>query len=99
MRVVQHPFHLDTLSGVDASENIARKKKVSLVAVKGCMLAAFMCDVFDVCFMEETPELGGGGEALDVLKDQFCLLVTEFKINPICIFHILKASYMDVRII
>lgn len=41
----------------------------------------------------------GKKEALDVLKDQFCLLVTEFKINPICIFHILKASYLDVRII
>lgn len=42
---------------------------------------------------------GGKKEALDVLKDQFCLLVTEFKINPICIFHILKASYLGVRII
>lgn len=43
-------------------QNIARKKKVLQAAVKGCMLAAFMCDVFDVCFMEETPELGEGGE-------------------------------------
>lgn len=26
-RVVQHPFHLDSLSGVDAPENIAKKEK------------------------------------------------------------------------
>lgn len=27
-----------------------------LAAVKGCMLAAFICGVFDVCFMENAPE-------------------------------------------
>lgn len=43
------------------------------------MLAAFMCDVFDVRLVEETAESGGvGGGALDVQKDLFCLLAAAF---------------------
>lgn len=53
-RVVQHPFHLNSLSGVDAPENITMKKKqLVLAAVKGCMLLAFIHDIFNVCFMED----------------------------------------------
>lgn len=54
--VVLHPFHLDSVSGVDPPKKIiARKKKKTLLlaAVKGCMLAAFIHEIFDVCFMLE----------------------------------------------
>lgn len=42
------------------------------------MLAAFMCDVFDVCSVEEMAELRRAKGALDVLKDLFCLLAAAF---------------------
>lgn len=42
------------------------------------MLAAFMCDVFDVCLVKETAELRRGMGTLDVLKDLFCLLAAAF---------------------
>lgn len=53
-RVVQLPFHLGSLCGVDAPENMARKKML-LAAVKGCMLVAFIHDIFEVGIIETGP--------------------------------------------
>lgn len=45
---VKHSFHLDRLSVVEAPENLARKRKKTVVAVRGCMPIAFIHDIFEV---------------------------------------------------
>lgn len=53
-QVEQHPFHLDSLSELMLVKTEKKKKKsiAELVAVEGCMLVAFIHDIFDVSLME-----------------------------------------------
>lgn len=68
----------NTAEGGQGGGKKTKKTRVLLAAVEGCMLAAFMCDVFDVRLVEETAEWRRGKGALDVLKDLFCLLAAAF---------------------
>lgn len=76
--VVLRPFHLDSVSGVDAPKKSSpgkkkkKKKTLLLAAVKGCMLAAFIHEIFDVCFMLERPKKHNN-PYFSILKDDFSL--------------------------
>lgn len=61
---VKHSFHLDRLSVVEAPENLARKRKKTVVAVRGCMPIAFIHDIFEV--MDGSQKNTNSGFLLDL---------------------------------